>query len=91
MWVRSLGRDDLLDYEMTTHSSILIWESHGQRSPAGDSPWGCKESDTTEHPLTAKARLALLPTLYVSIFSLCTFSLKSLFLPTLVLLSPPVL
>ena len=23
-------------------------ESHGQRSLAGQSPWGCKESDTTE-------------------------------------------
>ena len=24
-------------------------ESHGQKSLAGYSPWGCKESDTTEH------------------------------------------
>jgi len=24
-------------------------ESHGQRSLEGYSPWGCKESDTTEH------------------------------------------
>ena len=24
-------------------------EFHGQRSPAGYSPWGCKESDVTEH------------------------------------------
>ena len=27
---------------------FLPGESHGQRSPAGYSPWGCKESDTTE-------------------------------------------
>ena len=39
---------------MTTHSSILIWESHGQRSPVGYSPRGCKESDTAEHRLTAE-------------------------------------
>ena len=26
--------------------SILAWETHGQRSLAGYSPWGCKESDT---------------------------------------------
>ena len=25
---------------------------HRQRSPGGDSPWGCKESDTTERPST---------------------------------------
>ena len=33
---------------MATHSSILAGESHGQRSLAGYSPWGHKESDTTE-------------------------------------------
>ena len=26
----------------------LLGESHGQRSLAGYSPWGCKESDTTD-------------------------------------------
>jgi len=29
-------------------SGFLPRESHGQRSLAGYSPWGCKESDTTE-------------------------------------------
>ena len=29
---------------------FLPGESQGQRSPAGYSPWGCKESDTTEVP-----------------------------------------
>ena len=28
---------------------------HGQRSLAGCSPWGCKESDTTEHLSAAEA------------------------------------
>ena len=33
---------------METHSSIPACESHGRRSLAGYSPWGGKESDTTE-------------------------------------------
>ena len=33
---------------MATHSSILAGKSHGQRSLAGYSPWGCRESDATE-------------------------------------------
>ena len=28
---------------------LLLGESHGQRSTAGYSPWGCKESDMTKH------------------------------------------
>ena len=31
-----------------THSSILAWRIHGQRSLAGYSPWGRKELDMTE-------------------------------------------
>ena len=33
--VWSLGEEDPLEEEMATHSSILAWESHGQRSLAG--------------------------------------------------------
>jgi len=33
---------------MVTHSSIMPGESRGQRSLVGYSPWGRKESDTTE-------------------------------------------
>ena len=48
--VWSLGREDPLELEMATHSSIFLPEkSHQQRSLAGYSPWGRKESDTTEH------------------------------------------
>ena len=46
--VRSLGREDPLEKEMATHSSTLAGESHGGRSLVGYSPWGRKESDTTE-------------------------------------------
>ena len=41
------------------HSSILAWRIHGQRSLAGYSPWGHKESDMTEW-LTHKHTSALL-------------------------------
>ena len=46
--VQSLGREGALEEGMETHSSILVWELHGQRSLAGYSPWGRKEADTTE-------------------------------------------
>ena len=46
--VQSLGQDNTLEKEMATHSSILAWKIHGQRSLAGYSPWGCKEWNTTE-------------------------------------------
>ena len=47
-WVRSLGREDPLEKEMVTHSSILAWKSHAWRSLVGSSPRRCKELDTTE-------------------------------------------
>ena len=47
-WVRSLGQEDPLEKGMATHSSILAGESQGQKSLVGYSPWGHKESDTTE-------------------------------------------
>ena len=37
-----------LEKEMATHSSILAWEIPRQRSRLGYTPWGRKESDTTE-------------------------------------------
>ena len=47
-WIQCLGWEDPLEKGMTTHSSILAGESHGQRSLAGYSQWGHKEVDTTE-------------------------------------------
>ena len=46
--IRSLGWEDPLEKEMATHSSFLPRKSHGQRTLAGYSPWGLKESDRTE-------------------------------------------
>ena len=40
--VQSLGREDPLEEEMATHSSILAWKFHGQRGLAGYSPWVAK-------------------------------------------------
>ena len=42
MWVQCLGQEGLLEKKMAIHSSILAWESHGQRSLVGYSPWGHK-------------------------------------------------
>ena len=48
-WVQSLGWEDSLEKEMTTHSSILAWKIPWTEEPgAGYCPWGRKESDTTE-------------------------------------------
>ena len=57
MQVWSLGQEDPLDEEMATLSSILIWKIPCTEEPG--SPWGHKESDTTEHvrvPVHACAR-----------------------------------
>ena len=33
MWVRSLGREDPLEKEMITHSSIIAWRIPGTEEP----------------------------------------------------------
>ena len=51
MWenqVKSLGREDLLEKEMATHSCTLPGKFHGQKSLVSYSPLGPSESDTTE-------------------------------------------
>ena len=46
--VRPLGQEDPLEKGVATHSSILAWRIHGQRSLAGYSPQGFTESHRTE-------------------------------------------
>ena len=46
--VQSLGWEDPLEKEMATHSSILVWRIPWTEELGGYSPWGHKESDTTE-------------------------------------------
>ena len=52
-WIWSLGWEDLLEKEVTTHSSIFAWRIPWTEEPVGYSPSGCKESHMTEqltHP-----------------------------------------
>ena len=49
MLVQPLGQEDPLEEEMVTHSVFLPKTFHGQKSLAGYSPRGLKESDMTEH------------------------------------------
>ena len=56
--VRSLGREDPLEKEMATHSSVFAWRIPRTEGPAGYTPWGWKEVDTTEvteHAYTHRA------------------------------------
>ena len=48
MQFQSLGLQDPLEEGMATHSSIIAWRIHGERSLAGYSPLSHKESATTE-------------------------------------------
>ena len=43
-----LCRNDPVEKGRATHSSILVWRIDEQKSLVGYSPWGNKESDTTE-------------------------------------------
>ena len=43
---QSLGREDPLEEGLATHSNILAWRTHGQRSLVGYSPWGRRVRDS---------------------------------------------
>ena len=48
--VQSLCREDLLEKEMETHSSILAWKILWAEEPGGLESMGSREeSDTTDH------------------------------------------
>ena len=56
MEIWSLGREDLLEKEMATHSIILVHgKPHGQKNLAGYGPWGCKESHLSDWTAAHKA------------------------------------
>ena len=46
--VQTLGWEDDLEKGMAIHSSVLAWRVLWTEEPGGLSPWGHKESDTTE-------------------------------------------
>ena len=50
-WVQSLGREDPLEREVATHSSILAWEVPWTEEPGGLQSMG---SQRVEHNLATK-------------------------------------
>ena len=48
MQVRSLDQENLLEKGRATHSSILAYRIPWTEELKAASPWGCKDSDTTE-------------------------------------------
>ena len=48
--VQFVGREDPLELEMSTPSSILAWRILWTEEPGGYSPWGRRESDATDGP-----------------------------------------
>ena len=60
-WIWPLGWEDPLEvtaWQGSMHGNLLQYSClenlHGQRILTGSSPWGCKESDTTEWLRTAQ-------------------------------------
>ena len=81
--VRSLGWEDLLDKEMAV---FLPGKFHGQRSLAGYSPWGQKESNMTElehvhtHTRTPTHSVLSLTGVFIYLFFyLCVFHLLAVY------------
>ena len=60
-FVQSLGQEDPWRREWLLTSTFLPGKPHRQRSLVGYSPWGCKESDTTERFQTFRLVIAFLP------------------------------
>ena len=70
-WVRSLGREDPLEKEMVTHSSILAWEipwTEEPENPMGRAAWRAtvcgvtKVLDTTQRLHNSRMVKAVMPT-----------------------------
>ena len=49
-WVPFLGKEDTLEKEMVTHSSILAQEITWTEEPGGQQSMGCKELDIATKP-----------------------------------------
>ena len=62
MQVWSLGQENSLKKEMATRSIFLPGKLHGQRSPAGYSPWGRKR---VGHELVTKQQKHFKLTMYI--------------------------
>ena len=51
MWVQSLGQVNLLEKDITTHSSVLSWEISWTEEPGGPQSMGLQR---VEHDLKTK-------------------------------------
>ena len=67
----SLGWEDPLEKEMAPHSSLLAWRIPWTEEPGGLSPWGHKESDTTESDLAQPSYIWISDKLWILFFSVC--------------------
>ena len=77
MWdtrVQSLGREDPLEKDMATHSSILAWRIPWTEEPGRQCPWGHKVSDMTQW-LTLSLFLLPHPGMYISLALPCSQNL----------------
>ena len=61
------SQDDPLEKETATHFSILDGKCQGQGTLVDYSPWGHKESDTTEHSTITHLSLSLSVSLSLSL------------------------
>ena len=66
---QSLSWEDPLEKGMEPTPVFIPWKSYGQRSMAGYSPWGHKESDTTE--VTSHAHSILVFVQFSSVTQSC--------------------
>ena len=55
-WVQSLGWEDPLEEEMTTHSSILAWEIPWTEGPGGIQSMGLQKSRTQRSDQTTTTK-----------------------------------
>ena len=57
-WVQSLGREDLLEKEMATHSSTLAWKTPWLEEPGG---LQSKGSQRVRHDLATQQQIITIP------------------------------
>ena len=54
MWVQSMGQEDPLEEEMTTHSSVLAWRIPWTEEPGGATVHGVTKSWTQQKQLNTQ-------------------------------------